>query len=107
MKFTYHFDGEGHMLLVELGAPGLDGPRGAAQNLEANYKCWQYTVVGLEPNTKYSVTVVAVDASSQELFNKTKTFTTTKIQALESVQQSAVSSHKILRDGQLLIEKDG
>lgn len=107
VKFIYHFDGEGHMLLVELGVPGLDGPRGAAQNLEANYKCWQYTVVGLEPNTKYSVTVVAVDASSQELFNKTKTFTTTKIQALESVQQSAVSSQKILRDGQLLIEKDG
>lgn len=107
VKFVYNFDGEGYMLLVEFGAPGLDGPRGAAQNLEANYKCWQYTVVGLEPNTKYSVTVIAVDASSQELFNKTKTFTTTKIQALESVQQSAVSSQKILRDGQLLIEKDG
>ena len=107
VKFVYNFDGEGYMLLVEFGAPGLDGPRGAAQNLEANYKCWQYTVGGLEPNTKYSVTVIAEDASSQELFNKTKSFTTTKIQALESVQQSAFSNQKIIRDGQLLIEKDG
>ena len=107
VQCTYNFDGEGHMLLVEFGAPGVDGPRGAAQNLEANYKCWQYTVGGLEPKTNYSVTVIAEDASSQELFNKTKTFTTTKIQALESIQQSAVSNQKILRNGQLLIEKNG
>lgn len=107
VQCTYNFDGEGHMLLVEFGAPGVDGPRGAAQNLEANYKCWQYTVGGLEPKTNYSVTVIAEDVSSQELFNKTKTFTTTKIQALESIQQSAVSNQKILRNGQLLIEKNG
>ena len=106
-KLTYKFDGEGQMLSTAFGAPGLDGQRGVAQNLQASINGWLYDVQGLEPLTEYYVNIVAEDAGGEKLFNKTKSFTTTAIQSIESVQHSAVSNQKILRNGQLLIEKDG
>ncbi|MCR5504114.1 MAG: leucine-rich repeat domain-containing protein, partial [Elusimicrobiaceae bacterium] len=80
-RVTYNFDGEGKMLSTAFGAPGIDGPRGNAQNLQASYKSWQYDVQGLEPLTEYFVNVVAEDAGGEKLFNKTKSFTTKQIQA--------------------------
>lgn len=106
-KLTYKFDGEGQMLSTAFGAPGLDGPSGITQNLQASYNGWQFDVQGLEPLTEYFVNVVAEDDGGEKLFNKTKSFTTTAIQALESVQHSAVSNQKFIRNGQLLIEKNG
>ena len=106
-KLTYKFDGEGQMLSTAFGAPGLDGQRGVAQNLQASINSWLYDVQGLEPLTEYFVNVVAEDAGGEKLFNKTKSFTTTAIQAIESVQHSAVSNQKFIRNGQLLIEKEG
>lgn len=106
-KLTYKFDGEGQMLSTAFGAPGLDGQRGVAQNLQASINGWQFDVQGLEPLTDYFVNIVAEDAGGEKLFNKTKPFTTTAIQAIESVQHSAVSNQKFIRNGQLLIEKDG
>ena len=106
-KLTYKFDGEGQMLSTAFGAPGLDGQRGVAQNLQASINGWLYDVQGLEPLTEYFVNIVAEDAGGEKLFNKTKSFTTTAIQSIESVQHSAVSNQKFIRNGQLLIEKDG
>ena len=106
-KLTYKFDGEGQMLSTAFGAPGLDGQRGVAQNLQASINGWLYDVQGLEPLTEYFVNIVAVDAGGEKLFNKTKSFTTTAIQSIKSVQHSAVSNQKFIRNGQLLIEKDG
>ncbi len=107
-RVTYNFDGEGQMLSTSFGAPGIDGPRGNAQNLQASYKNWQYDVQGLEPLTEYFVNVVAADEGGDKLFNKTKSFTTKQIQAINQVNgQSQVASKKFVRDGQLLIEKNG
>ena len=107
-RITYKFDGEGQMLSTSFGAPGIDGPRGNAQNLQASYKSWQYDVQGLEPLTEYFVNVVAEDDGGEKLFNKTKSFTTKQIQAINQVNgQSQVTSKKFVRDGQLLIEKNG
>jgi len=107
-RVTYNFDGEGQMLSTSFGAPGIDGPRGNAQNLQASYKSWQYDVQGLEPLTEYFVNVVAADEGGDKLFNKTKSFTTKQIQAINQVNgQSQVASKKFVRDGQLLIEKNG
>ena len=106
-KLTYKFDGEGQMLSTAFGAPGFDRPSGVAQNLQASINGWQFDVQGLEPLTEYFVNVVAEDAGGEKLFNKTKPFTTTAIQSIESVQHSAVSNQKFIRNGQLLIEKEG
>lgn len=107
-KLTYKFDGEGQMLSTSFGAPGLDGQRGVAQNLQASYKSWQYDVQGLEPLTEYFVNIVAEDAGGEKLFNKTKSFTTKQIQAIDQVNGSSqVATKKFFRNGQLLIEKNG
>ena len=107
-RITYKFDGEGQMLSTSFGAPSIDGPSGIAQNLQASYKSWQYDVQGLEPLTEYFVNVVAEDEGGEKLFNKTKSFTTKQIQAINQVnEQSKVTSKKFVRDGQLLIEKNG
>ena len=107
-RITYKFDGEGQMLSTSFGAPSIDGPSGIAQNLQASYNGWQFDVQGLEPLTEYFVNVVAEDAGGEKLFNKTKSFTTKQIQAIDQVNGSSqVATKKFFRNGQLLIEKNG
>ena len=106
VKFAYSFDGEGVLRNTFAAAPGFGGPRGSVQNLEAAQKCWQFDIEGLEPNTKYTVHIVAADAAANELFNKTKSFTTKKRQAIDQINgQSQMTNVKYIEDGKLFIRR--
>ena len=106
VKFAYSFDGEGLLRNTFAAAPGFGGPRGSVQNLEAAQKCWQFDIEGLEPNTKYTVHIVAADAAATELFNKTKSFTTKKRQAIDQINgQSQMTNVKYIEDGKLFIRR--
>ena len=105
IKFMYSFDGEGVLLNTAFGAPGLGGPRGSAQNLEAAMKCWQYKIEGLEPNSKYTVHVVS-EKAGETIFDKTKSFTTKKRQAIDQINgQSQMTNVKYIEDGKLFIRR--
>ena len=105
IKFMYSFDGEGLLLNTAFGAPGFGGPRGSAQNLEAAMKCWQYRIEGLEPNSKYTVHVVS-EKAGETIFDKTKSFTTKKRQAIDQINgQSQMTNVKYIEDGKLFIRR--
>lgn len=70
---------------------------------------WKYTVAGLEPNTTYSYNVIAKRNASDtdNLYDKTITFTTKNTPTDIDAVVGADSQSKQIRNGQLFIFRDG
>ena len=65
-----------------------------------------FTVTGLEEGTTYDYTIVSKDSNGNVLDTQSGSFTTTGEQGIENVDALS-KSIKVIRNGQLLIEKNG
>ena len=108
---TLTFNAEGQLLNIAF-APGRNGNH-SAQYAEAvaNGKGFRFTVTGLEEGTDYTYDITATDESDNTLATHSGEFTTqsnvpTDLENIDS-QSPEAKVQKFLRDGQLIILRDG
>ena len=106
---TLTFNSNGQLLNIAF-APGRDGNH-PAQYAEqaANGKGFRFTVTGLEEGTDYTYDITVKDASNKTIKSHSGKFTTESLTAVENThsQSPITNSQKLLRDGQLIIIRDG
>jgi len=101
------FNAEGIILSATYAAPARNRTDNKAPAAVQTTNGWKYTIDGLEANSEYEYTVTAKNSEDGVIYTKTASFTTQASEDLESVQPSNVRSQKIIRNGQLVIERDG
>ena len=106
---TLVFNDSGQLMNITFNAPSRDGGNGQVRTATQTATGWQYTVDGLEAGTAYALTIAAKNEAEQEIYKQNLTFKTEggTTTGVERVQPSAVRSQKIIRDGQMLILRDG
>ena len=102
---TLTFNAEGQLLNIAF-APGRNGNR-PAQYAEATTNGYRFTVTGLEEGTDYTYTVTSKDAANKTISEHSGKFTTNSATALDNTHSQSTNCQKILRDGQLIILRDG
>ena len=102
---TLTFNSEGQLLNIAF-APGRNGNR-PAQYAEATTNGYRFTVTGLEEGTDYSYTVTSKDAANKTISEHSGEFTTNSATALDNTHSQSANCQKLLRDGQLVIIRDG
>ena len=104
---TLTFNSEGQLINIAF-APGRDGNH-PAQYAEAvaNGKGFRFTVTGLEDGTDYTYDITVKDASNQTIHSHTGAFTTQSTTAVEDIQYPITDIRKEIRNGQLIIIRDG
>ena len=104
---TLTFNAEGQLLNIAF-APGRDGNH-PAQYAEQAGNGYRFTVTGLEEGTHYAYNIDVKDAANKTIKSHTGEFTTESLTAVENThRQSPITDcQKILRNGQLLILRDG
>ncbi|MBQ9752026.1 MAG: leucine-rich repeat domain-containing protein [Paludibacteraceae bacterium] len=103
---TFHADG---LLLNIAFAPARNGSHHAAQYAAQTAKGMRFTVTGLEEATTYAYNITAKDASDKTIKSHSGEFTT-QSNTPTSVENTEVNSsnvQKLLRNGQLLILREG
>ena len=96
---TLIFNANGQLTQIAFGAPARDN---AAQTAG-----FSFTVTGLEEGTSYDLTITAKDGNGTKLDEKTISFTTTGETGVDALQADDQRSNKILRNGEVLILRDG
>ena len=107
---TLAFNEAGQLLNIEFKMPSLNGSNnGQVRAATQTATGWQYTIDGLEAGTAYNLTIAALNEAEQEIDKKSTTFQTEggSSTGIECILPSVVSSQKLIRNGQLLIERDG
>jgi hypothetical protein len=106
---TLTFNADGQLLNIAF-APSRNGSH-PAQYAEAvaNGKGFRFTVTGLEDGTDYTYDITVKDASNQTINSHTGEFTTESMTAVENThsQSPMANCQKLLRNGQLIILRDG
>ena len=104
---TLTFNADGQLLNIAF-APGRDGNR-PAQYAEQAVNGYRFTVTGLEEGTDYTYDITVKDASNKTIKSHSGKFTTESLTAVENTHiQSPISNcQKFLRNGQLIILRDG
>ena len=104
---TLTFNSEGQLISIAF-APGRDGNH-PAQYAEQAANGYRFTVTGLEEGTDYTYDITVKDASNKTIKSHSGKFTTESLTAVENThsQSPMTNCQKILRDGQLLILRDG
>ena len=104
---TLTFNSEGQLLNIAF-APGREGNH-PAQYAEATTNGYRFTVTGLEEGTDYTYTVTSKDAASKTLSEHSGEFTTQSNISTDIFDSShpITNCQKLLRDGHLLIIRDG
>ena len=103
---TLTFDAQGQLLTSNFAMPACDGHPREAQTAIQTANGWQYTVNGLDPATNYTYSITAKQGSSV-LFTQSVEFHTNWLEPINNVQSDKAQSTKILRGGQLFIERNG
>ncbi len=99
---TLVFDSNGLLQSIAFGAPSRNNAPEQTQ-----YTGFRFEVSGLEEGTAYDYTIVAKDVASQTLQTFNGSFKTLGgADAVADINVNA-ASHKIFRDGQLFILRDG
>ena len=103
---TFNADG---LLLNIAFAPARNGNHHAAQYAAQTAKGLRFTVTGLEEATTYAYNITAKDASDKTIKSHSGEFTTQSNTStdVDNLNHSVESAQKLLRDGQLLILRDG
>gem|GEM_PF-1285449 len=109
MTYTLVFDEQGNVLSTE--AQKRVPARSYAEKADANPEGFSFLFPGLAPGN-YQVSLVAYDDSGQPIDSSIQSVAVDTSNPLlhediESIQPSAVRCQKVLRNGLLLIEKDG
>ena len=102
---TLTFNKEGQLLNIAF-APGRDGNR-PAQYAEQAGNGYRFTVTNLESGTKYVYNIEVKDASNKTIKSHSGEFTTQSTTAVDNITTNNANFQKIIRDGQLIIVRDG
>ena len=104
---TLTFNSNGQLLNIAF-APGREGNRPAQYAEQAN-NGYRFTVTGLEEGTDYTYTVTSKDADNKTISEHGGAFTTNSTTDLENtdIQSPITDIRKEMRDGKLLIIRDG
>ena len=98
---TLIFNANGQLTSIAFAAPG----RSPASTQSAGFS---FTVTGLDGATLYDLTMTAKDNSGNILQTTTKSFATNGYTGIDNIESSAeFGGQKILRNGHLLILRDG
>ena len=105
---TLTFNSEGQLLNIAF-APGREGNHPAQYAEAVANGGYRFTVTGLTESTDYTYNITVKDAANKTIKSHSGKFTTESLTAVENTHiQSQISNcQKILRDGQLLILRDG
>ena len=98
---TLIFNSNGQLTEIAFNAPARDNTAQAAG--------FEFTVTGLEEGTSYNLTITAKDGNGTTLDEKTMAFTTAGGTGVEDINapDALDGSTKILRNGEVLILRDG
>ena len=104
---TLTFNAEGQLINIAF-APGRDGNH-PAQYAEAvaNGKGFRFTVTGLEEGTHYTYNIDVKNTANQTINSHTGAFTTQSTTAVDNITTTTANIQKIIRNGQLIILRDG
>ena len=104
---TLTFNADGQLLNIAF-APGRDGNH-PAQYAEQAGNGYRFTVTGLEEGTHYTYNIDVKNAANNTIMSHSGEFTTESTTAVENThtQSPMTNCQKLLRDGQLLILRDG
>ena len=104
---TLTFNAEGQLLNIAF-APGRDGNR-PAQYAEQAGNGYRFTVTGLTEATQYAYNITTKDAANKTIATYSGEFTTMggTTTDMDNIQSPMTNCQKILRNGQLLIIRDG
>lgn len=102
---TLTFNADGQLLNIAF-APGRDGNH-PVQYAEQAGNGYRFTVTGLEESTHYTYNIDVRDAADKTIKSYTGEFTTESLTAVETITTNNANIHKIIRDNQLLILRDG
>ncbi len=102
---TLTFNAEGQLLNIAF-APGRDGNH-PVQYAEQAGKGYRFTVTSLESGTKYGYNIDVKDASDKTIKSHSGEFTTQSTTAVDNITTNNANIQKIMRDGQLIIIRNG
>ena len=103
---TLTFNADGQLLNIAY-APGRDSNNHGAQYAEQAGNGYRYTVTGLEEGAHYTYNIDVRDAANKTIKSYSGEFTAESMTAVENITTNNANIQKILRDGQLLILRDG
>jgi hypothetical protein len=99
---TLVFNSNGQLTSIVFHAPAQGN---ASQQTQASG--FSFTVTGLDSGTAYDLTLTAKNASGSTIQTKTITFATNGLEPIDNIQSDKAQSTKVLRNGQLFIERNG
>ena len=102
---TLTFNAEGQLLNIAF-APGRNGNH-PAQYAEQAVNGYRFTVTSLESGTKYGYNIDVKDASNKTIKSHSGEFTTQSTTAVDNITTNNANIQKIMRDGQLIIIRNG
>ena len=105
---TLTFNQEGQLLNIAF-APSRDGNNHPAQYAAQTVSGYRFTVTGLTEATQYAYNITTKDADNNTIATYSGEFTTMggSTSAVEDILQNTTNVQKLLRNGQLLIIRDG
>ena len=102
---TLTFNADGQLLNIAF-APGRKCNH-PAQYAEQAGNGYRFTVTGLDAGTHYAYNIDVRDAANKTIKSHAGEFTTESTTAVENIQSPKTNCQKLLRDGQLIILRDG
>ena len=102
---TLTFNADGQLLNIAF-APGRNGNH-PVQYAEQAGKGYRFTVTSLESGTKYGYNIEVKDASNKTIKSHSGEFTTQSTTAVDNITTNNANIQKIIRDGQLIIIRNG
>ena len=102
---TLTFNADGQLLNIAF-APGRNGNH-PVQYAEQAGNGYRFTVTGLEEGTRYTYNIDVKNAANKTIKSHTGEFTTESMTAVENITTNNANIQKIIRNGQLLILRDG
>ena len=105
---TLTFNADGQLLNIAF-APSRDGSRPAqhTQYAEQTTDGYRFTVTGLEAATHYTYDITVKDIANNTIKTHSGEFTTKSMTAVENISTNDANIQKIMRNGQLIILRDG
>ena len=105
---TLTFNADGQLLNIAF-APARNGDNRPVQYAEQAVGGYRFTVTGLTEATRYAYNVTTKDAANKTIATYSGEFTTKGgiTTAVEDILHSTTNCQKLLRDGQLIIIRDG
>ena len=105
---TLVFDADGVLNNIAFAAPARNGEPRHAPTAIMTEKGYRFTITGLERDTQYDYSISAKDKNGKELQTYSGTFKTLEEgSAIENTFAGNAGTRKLVRDGQVLIQRGG